>query len=145
MFIIEHTIEIKAPAAKVWQVIVEMENYEQWNSQLFYLGGNLALGEKIQLKLITTGQKGYEFKPKIIVFKEGKEFTWLAQTGFKGIFDGEHHFTLKERNDTTILHNYEKYSGLLSPLMQRLPMMKDADKGFALMNQEIKLRAESKK
>lgn len=111
---------------------------------MHFLGGTLALGETIHLKLEPLGGSGYEFKPKVTQLVENKAFTWLALTGMKGIFDGEHHFELTDAgNGRTQLKNYERYSGLLSPLMKRLPMMKNAQAGFDLMNEEIKKRAES--
>jgi len=62
------------------------------------------------------------------------------------VFDGEHHFMLTElENGETLLYNYEHYSGSLSPIFKRLPMMKDAPEGFVAMNDEIKRRAESLK
>lgn len=144
MFIIKQTSEIATPVEKVWQAITATKYYPQWNSQLAFLGGNLALNEKIHLKLTPQGGNGYEFKPIIIKFTPQKEFAWLAETGFKGIFDGEHHFLLEKLNDRqTLLINYEKYSGLIAPLMKKLPMMKNAHQGFILMNEEIKNRAES--
>jgi len=104
------------------------------------------LGETIHLKLVPQGQNGYEFKPQVIALVPEQEFAWLAKTGFKGIFDGEHHFCIQDLGQGRCrLHNYEVYSGLLSPVMQRLSMMKDAQAGFDLMNAEIKAWAERQK
>jgi len=144
MFKISATTIIYAPIATVWQTMTDVAAYAEWNSQLSYLGGTLAQGQKIHLKLEPQGQSGYEFQPEVIVLESEKEFAWVARTGFRGIFDGEHHFVLEDLgNGQTRLHNYEIYSGLLSPIMKRLPMMKGADEGFALMNREIKERAET--
>ena len=144
MFRVSASTEIAAPPLAVWNTIIQMDEYADWNSQLHYLGGALALGETIQLKLTPLGQQGYEFKPKIIAFEPEREFAWVARTGFKGLFDGEHHFVIHNLGyNRSRLDNFEIYSGLLSPIMQQLPMMKGANEGFAVMNEEIKKKAES--
>ena len=70
-------------------------------------------------------------------------FAWIGRTGIPGVFDGEHHFVLRRRGAGTLLVHYERYSGLLSPLMARLPAMRAAPIGFEAMNAEVKARAEA--
>lgn len=70
-------------------------------------------------------------------------FAWIGRTGIPGVFDGEHHFVLRRRGAGTLLVHYERYSGLLSPLMARLPAMRAAPMGFEAMNAEVKARAEA--
>lgn len=70
-------------------------------------------------------------------------FAWIGRTGIPGVFDGEHHFVLRRRGAGTLLVHYERYSGLLSPLMARLPAMRAAPTGFEAMNAEVKTRAEA--
>lgn len=144
MFKVSATTDIEATPETVWEAIIQMKKYADWNSQLHYLGGKLALDETIHLKLTPVGQKGYEFKPKVIEFKPNQQFAWVARTGFPGVFDGEHHFIITDLgNGHSRLDNFEIYSGLLSPIIKHLPMMKGADIGFAIMNKEIKQRAKS--
>jgi len=113
---------------------------------LRFRGGTLAEGEKIKLRLDPNGGRGYEFEPRVIAYVEPKHFAWVARTGFPGVFDGEHHFKLEKTDDCgTVLHNYEIYSGLMSPIMKQLPMMKGAREGFELMNREIKRETERRR
>ncbi len=144
MFTYSATIEISADSDKVWETIVEMDHYPQWNSQIRFLGGKLALGGQIHLRLDPLGAKGYDFKATITRYEPGKHLTWLGTTGIKGVFDGEHHFKLERISASkTRLSNYEHFSGILAPIFRRLPMMKKAEEGFELMNQEIKQRSEN--
>ena len=57
MFTIEAKTEIHATPEIVWEVITDLPAYADWNSQLFYLGGTLALGEKIKLKFLRRSKK----------------------------------------------------------------------------------------
>lgn len=139
-FEVRHTIEINAPVEKVWATIINFQGYDRWNSQLSYFGGEVAPGGRLHLRLAVSGATPYEFKPDISHWRERETFAWIARTGgLPRLFDGEHFFELSDLgNGQTRLVNREEYRGVLSPLMQRLPMMKLAPEGFARMNQELK-------
>lgn len=144
-FEIRDDIEINAPVDKVWATIIDFENYKNWNSQLFYLGGTVEANGKLHLKLSAEGADPYEFKPKISFWDENKRFAWLAITGLPKVFDGEHFFEFKDLgNGTTLLINREEYRGILSQIFRQLPMMKTAPEGFKKMNLECKNYIESK-
>jgi uncharacterized membrane protein len=50
-FEVRHEITLDAPIEKVWQTVIDFEHYNQWNTQLSYLGGKIAPNEKLHLKL----------------------------------------------------------------------------------------------
>jgi hypothetical protein len=138
-FEVRHEIVVNAPAQKVWQAIIDLKQYKQWNSQLAYLGGQIELGATIHLKLSVDGATPYEFRPIISQWQEGKSFAWLAITGVPKLFDGEHFFEIAPLDSQkTRLVNRETYSGVISLLMKQLPMMKLAPAGFEKMNLEFK-------
>ena len=138
-FEVRHDITINAPIEKVWETVIDFPNYNKWNSQLFYLGGTISLNEKIHLKLSVEGTTPYEFKPTISHWKDKQMFAWIAITGLPKIFDGEHFFELQDLgNGRTLLVNREEYRGILSLIMQQIPAMKLAPKGFEKMNNELK-------
>lgn len=139
-FEVRHDIELEAPLEKVWTTIIDFKNYHRWNSQLSYLGGEVAPGGRLHLKLSVAGATPYEFKPAVSQWQDQAVFAWIARTGgIPRIFDGEHFFEMKTLgNGKTLLVNREEYRGVLSLLMQQLPMMKLAPQGFERMNQELK-------
>jgi hypothetical protein len=144
-FEIRHEIHIQAPASEVWQAITAFHDFHHWNSQLEYLGGEVALKGKLQLRLSAQGAAPYTFKAVVSVMETEKSFAWLAITGLPRIFDGEHFFELQAKSDgTTFLVNREEYRGLLSPFIKRLPMMQSAPEGFRLMNEELKRYVEQR-
>lgn len=142
-FEIRKEIVIEASPQKVWDVILDFPNYAQWNTQLFYLGGDLKPGGTLHLKLAVSEADPYEFKPIISHWEENQKFAWLAITGFPRVFDGEHFFELYELPEgKTLLVNREEYRGILSLLIKNLPMMKNAPEGFEQMNLAFKTHIE---
>ncbi len=133
---------IEASPQKVWDTLVQMGQYENWNDQLHFLGGKVAPGEKITLRLSVEGAKPYTFSPTINHWVKYKKWGWIARTGMPGIFDGEHMFELEEKEGKTLLVNKEQYRGILAPIIQQQPMMKNAPKGFEQMNQQLKTHIE---
>jgi hypothetical protein len=145
-FEVKHEVKLDAPIEKVWQTVIDFEHYSQWNTQLLYLGGKIAPNEKLHLKLAVEGAAPYEFKPTVSQWKEKEVFGWLAITGIPRVFDGEHFFELTDlKNGKTLLVNREEYRGILSLVMQQLPMMKLAPQGFEKMDMELKNYIEGKR
>ncbi len=143
-FAIEDAVDIDAPPAEVWAVLVDGAHYAQWSSQLAWLGDAAAPGATLHLRLSAEGTAPYEFRPVVKTFEPPHRFGWLARTGLPGVFDGEHTFTLEPLGATgTHVINRESYRGVLSLVMQRLPMMANAPAGFRTMNDELKRRVEA--
>lgn len=142
-FEIRHTIDIDAPPERVWSSIIDFPGYAAWNSQLAYLGGDVRPGGRLHLRLSAEGADPYEFKPDISRWEGNRSFAWIARTGLPRVFDGEHFFELERLPaGGTRLTNREEYRGVLSLVMQRLPMMKSAPRGFEKMNLELKRHIE---
>jgi hypothetical protein len=144
-FEIRNDIEVDAPIDKVWQAVIDFDNYKNWNTQLSYLGGDVKPNGQLHLKLGVEGTTPYEFKAHISHWEDKKRFAWIARTGLPRVFDGEHFFELQNLgNGKTLLINREEYRGVLSLIFQQLPMMKVAPKGFEKMNIEFKNYVESR-
>jgi hypothetical protein len=143
-FEIRKEVVINAPPERVWAVIVDFPSYAQWNTQLAWLGGTAGPGAKLKLKLSAEGADPYEFAPSVSHWEPNVRFAWLARTGLPRVFDGEHFFELEPvEGGKTRLINRETYSGVLSMVMERQPMMAGAPAGFVKMNDEYKARAEA--
>ncbi len=136
---------MRVARSRVWDAVVDFPSYGEWSTQLSWLGGGAGPGAALKLRLAVEGAAPYEFTPTVSVGEPNVRFAWLARTGVPRLFDGEHFFELEPMaGGKTRLMNRERYSGALSLLMQRLPMMAGAPRGFAKMNDEIKARAESR-
>jgi hypothetical protein len=143
MFTIEATTAIDAPPEQVWAVLIDADGYADWSSMLHVVDGAFGLEARPTLRLELPDGPSYAFRPTIIAFEPPRRLTWRAVTGIRGLFDGTHTFELTPLDaGRTRLVNREVYSGLLTPIMRRLPMMRDAQPGFAAMNAELKAHAE---
>jgi hypothetical protein len=50
-FIIEHVLEVDAPAETVWQVIVDLERYPEWNTFVVSCRSSLEVGAPIDMRV----------------------------------------------------------------------------------------------
>ena len=51
MLVIEHDLEIAASAERVWQVIVELDRYPEWNPFVVACRSSLVVGEPIDMRV----------------------------------------------------------------------------------------------
>jgi hypothetical protein len=139
-----HTeIEINAPVSKVWGILTDFDKYPEWNPFVKSFEGEIAEGNRFKVQLHLPEGKPMTFKPKCLAFKENEEFRWLGHLGIKGIFDGEHIFKMKEiEGGKTKFVQCENFGGILLSMMWKSINPKTV-KGFEMMNQALKERAEA--
>jgi hypothetical protein len=139
---IKTQIVINASAEKVWKVLTNFSQYPQWNSFIKSIAGEVKEGNIIVAHIHPPNGKSMVFKPKVLAFKENKEFRWLGHFLFKGLFDGEHKFELIANQDgsTTFIQS-EKFTGILVPLFKAM-LETNTLQGFNNMNAELKKRVE---
>lgn len=137
----ETEILINASPKKVWEILIDFENYPQWNPFIKSISGEQEVGKKINVFLQAPDTKGMSFKPVILSFKENTEFRWLGKLGMKGIFDGEHYFKLIDNgnNQTKFIHG-ENFSGILVSFFTKT--LRKTKTAFENMNQSLKKECE---
>ncbi len=135
-------ISINASPERVWSVLTDFESYPKWNPFIQSIVGNAAVGNQITARINPPESKGMTFKPVVLAFTPYKEFRWIGKLFFKGLFDGEHKFEIIDNlNGTSTFIHSEKFSGLLVGLFQK-QLEQNTKKGFELMNEQLKKRAE---
>jgi hypothetical protein len=138
MRIIEHTIDIPAAPAKVWEVLADTDAYPEWNPFMTRLVGNLHEGERVAISIVA-GTRTTTFRPTIRSVDPPRMLRWLGRLGIPGLFDGDHEFLLVPTDDGgTRFTQRERFSGLLVPLVRKL--LDDTDRGFAAMNEALSTR-----
>lgn len=134
---IQTTTMINAAPKKVWDVLTDFENYKNWNPFVKSITGDVKEGNKIKVVL-----QGMTFKPMVLKFEPQQEFRWKGSLGMKGIFDGEHYFTLEEKeNGQTLFTHGEKFSGILVSLFKN-KLLGETKDGFEAMNDALKKECE---
>lgn len=136
------TIEIDAPPQAVWDVLLDFDQYDQWNPTVD-LTGRPEEGELLSLVLTLPERKPQAFRPKLLVVDEPTELRWQGRLFVPGLYDGEHRFVLEGLDDgeRTRLTHAETFRGVLVGFINRR-IGADIETGFTLMNEALKSRVE---
>ena len=129
---IETSIDIDAPSTAVWDALTDFAAYPEWNP-FMTVEGTAREGDRLRVRLTPPGVRATAFRPTVLVAEANRELTWRGRVLLPGLYDGEHSFTLEEREDgTTYLVHAETFTG--RPAIER---------GFWQMNGALKERAEA--
>lgn len=135
-------IIINAEPQKIWNILMDFQNYPIWNPFIIEIKGSANKGEMILTRIVPTGASEMKFKPTILNIENDKELRWLGHFIISGLFDGEHVFQLIDnKNGTTTFIQSENFKGILVPLFKKLLDVNTLN-GFELMNQQLKKEAE---
>ncbi len=134
-------IEIDAPAATVWAILMDFPAYPEWNHFIRQISGQPKVGARIEARLQPPGGRAMTFKPTVLVAEPDREFRWLGKLFVKGLFDGEHVFRIEPLGpDRVRFVQQESFAGVLVPLLKGT--LGQAEEGFRQMNAALKVRAE---
>ncbi len=133
-------IEIDAPPADVWAVLVDLDRYDEWNPFITEAAGEVKVGERLTNRMQPPDGRAMTFRPAVTVVEPDETLEWLGHLGVSGVFDGRHRFSLAALPDgRTRLVQSEQFSGLLVR-----PMRKQLDggtvAGFEAMNEALAAR-----
>jgi hypothetical protein len=133
-------VEIDAPPREVWRVLADFRAYPEWNPFITQISGQLLAGQRLAVTFGSSEGRQWSFKPTLLVVEPERELRWLGHLWIKGLFDGEHFFTLRELDGKTRVMHGEDFRGILVKLMHKT--LTDAARGFVGMNQALKRRVE---
>jgi hypothetical protein len=137
------SVEIGAPAHRVWEVLTDFRRYPQWNPYITRLHGDLAPAQRITVTTPPVWRRPRTFRPRVTQLERGTEFRWEGIIGSPAVFRGEHFFVLEALGPgrTRLLHG-EDFSGALVPL-HALSRYRSTKRGFERMNHALKTRLET--
>jgi hypothetical protein len=96
--------------------LIDAADFPRWNSTIKSIAGNIAQGEKIQLRTMIAPER--EFKLTVSEFVPEKRMIW--SDGRAPMFTGVRTFTLTPKADgSTDFSMAEVYSGLMLPMIAR--------------------------
>jgi len=109
------TINIRAKADKIWDLLTNAADFPRWNSTITSLDGTIAAGETLTLRVPLAPTRA--FKPKVVALEPGRLMVW--QEG-NAMFKGVRTFTLVARQDgSTDFSMVEVYTGVMLPMIAR--------------------------
>lgn len=130
-------ITVNAPSAKVWNVITNTQQYDEWNSVINSLEGNLKEGEEVKFMFHQEEGNSYPISAKVKKVEPNKLLNQYG--GTIGIMTYNHKYILEEANGVTKVTIHEDYRGIFVPFWNSEP----AQKAYERMNEDIKRRVES--
>lgn len=138
-------ILIRATPQRIWSTLMDFEAYPQWNPFIRSVRGPVAPGKVIQVELQQPGSGSITMKPTVLVCEESRLFRWIGHLLFRGLFDGEHSFEIRDNGDgsSTFIQS-ERFGGVLVPLFSKMLDTKTLQ-GFSLMNEALKTQCEKVK
>ena len=136
-------IEIDASAASVWRILTDFSSYPQWNPFIRRISGELATGERLEVRLEPPETRGITLRPAVLNAEPNHQLRWLGHLFVPGLFDGEHSLSIQplEENRVRFVQR-EAFKGLLVPLFAR-SLDNNTRCGFEEMNRALKERAEA--
>ncbi|ELZ95103.1 cyclase/dehydrase [Haloferax mucosum ATCC BAA-1512] len=136
------SIDIDAPPARVWEVLVDFDHYPEWNP-FMRIAGRPNEGATLTVHLMPPGGRESVFEPDVVRCEKHRELAWVGHLVVSGLFDGEHRFHLEplDGGERTRFEHTEAFTGLLSgPLLWY--MGDETRAGFVAMNEGLKTRVE---
>jgi hypothetical protein len=139
-----HTdIEIEAPAEVVWEVLTDLDHYEDWNPFVTSSAGTVVVGETLTNRMQNPGGKAMTIKPKVTAADTSQVFEWLGHIGLPGVFDARHRFEIEPTATGVVLTQSEFFKGVLVRFMRKT-LDDSTTRGFEAMNAALKARAEAR-
>ena len=124
-------------------MLTDFAAYPEWNSFVRCGEAEVRVGARLHVYIQPSGGKGMSFRPTVLVADPNRELRWLGHLWVRGLFDGEHSFSIEPLGEGRVRFiQRERFGGLLLPLLSKM-LDGDTRRGFEEMNQALKLRSES--
>lgn len=140
---IKTEVEISAPPFKVWNIITEINKWQEWSPIINSSQGESVVGSTLSITMMgkEEGEDGPKYNPKIIELNEEKYFHWRAHMLAEFVFTNDKIFKLEKTKTGTRLIHIETFRGLLAPIFCN-QMEKGVPPMLNSMNKALKELAE---
>jgi hypothetical protein len=135
------SVDITAPAAEVWAVLVDFPRYPEWNPFTPEVDGELAAGAPVRLLVNMPGRRQRQRVERINRVENGRALCWGMHMGHRALLCANRWQVLEPAASGTRYTTVDRFSGLLVPLVMALyggPMQL----GFQQMAEALKARVE---
>lgn len=135
----EATTTIDAPAAAVWEVLIDGHSWPSWDSGVDEVQGQIAPGNTITIR--SAAAPGQKFPVKVTTFDAPHRMTFTGGMPL-GLFRGVRTYELTEQSEGgTDFRMREEYTGPLVSMIWR--SMPDLSSSFTQFAQGLKRRVEA--
>jgi hypothetical protein len=139
---LEHRIGVKASAATIWNVLVDLERWPRWCTLYPRTAGVIRIGAQLDLDVAIAGQPTRAIKPVVLDWVPNEQLHWrLSMLG--GLVRSTRYFEIEELvPGSSIFSNGELFGGLLGPTIARRLRGPIRD-GFRAMGESLRDLAEA--
>jgi hypothetical protein len=115
---IKTEIEVSAPPSKVWGIIADINNWQDWSPIINASHGVASVGSELSITMMgkEEGKDGPKYNPIITKLDEPNYFRWRAHMFAGFIFTNYKIIELEETSSGTRLTHTESFKGLLAPI-----------------------------
>jgi hypothetical protein len=133
-------ITIDASRKRVWQMLTDLEAYEQWNPYLTRARGEARAGSTIELRIEPPGGEIVDARAEVLIVRPKRKLEWQRRRYVPGVLDLESTFRLFWLGPERVRVVYDgRYEGLLAPFEDDAATAR----GVARMLDALKRRAEA--
>jgi hypothetical protein len=72
-------IEIGASAERVWGILTDFASYPRWNPFIRSIGGELEVGERLEVRLEPPDSRGITMRPTVLRVEPNRLMRWLGR------------------------------------------------------------------
>lgn len=138
------SIDIDAPAEKVWDALVDFAAYPSWNPLVTKIEGDLRVGSRVDFK-IRVGSRSMPISAELSRATAPLGLAWIGpwQKPLRFVASGEHYFEIEPVTDDScrFVHG-ERFYGLPFRLAWRR-LEPDLRRSYGTMNDAIKRYVEA--
>ncbi|MFT4200969.1 SRPBCC family protein [Gordonia sp. (in: high G+C Gram-positive bacteria)] len=142
-FVLDHSLEIAAPAATVWAVLTDFDSYGEWNPFVPRASSTLQPGAPIDMSVrLGGGDKLRRQREYVNAVDPGRFFSYSMKPAPMGLLHSVREQTVAPSGSGTCHYtSHFEIAGPLSPVVSGL-MGKGLRRGFDDMAAALKARAE---
>ena len=141
--IIEHSLEIAAPAETVWSVITDLASYPLWNPFVVACASTLAPGSPISMRVRVFPFWTQPQREQIFEHMPGRRLRYgIRPLPFGALASSRFHEVTAIAPDRTKYSSHFELTGWLVPVVSVL-LGGRLTRGFAAMSKALKIRAEA--
>lgn len=136
-------IVIHADVSLVWNTLIDLERYSEWNPFITEASGKIKKGNKLCISVLLPGDEQYVFNPVVKHVDYHHEIIWKGHHRIPVLFNWVHTFEFDVRGkETCVFRQSIKFSGISVPFIWDR-VGSPCREGSNKMNQKLKKRAEA--
>jgi hypothetical protein len=137
---VEHRLEIDASPEVIWQLLIDFENYPNWNRYSPTVTGKFGLGERVIVEANLDGNI-QRVENYIVAIKPQQELCWQSEGWYAAMSQGLRcRWLVEQDSGKTLLIHHEIMAGYLAWLIE-WALFEEIQSGLQLVNESLAAEA----